>query len=147
MLGFADPEDISNDLDFTEMGMDSLRAVELVIQLHQNLGIDETLVLYDYPNVSVLANSLVDRIDLETPSMRMEAVYDKEKIINYSSNIEKDVLDFYLTEMSNAGWTLTNDESSSTLSFAALEFEKDGIKVSVNAIAQGDKVAVTITGE
>lgn len=59
----------------------------------------------------------------------------------------EEVLDFYRTEMSSAGWTLTNDESSSTLSFAALEFEKDGIKVSVNAIAQGDKVAVTITGE
>ena len=101
MLGFDDPEDISNDLDFTEMGMDSLRAVELILQIQKNLGIDGTLVLYDYPNISVLAKSLIDRLDFSEPAEGEDAPQEKEKILGYSAGIEADVLDFYRTAWPN----------------------------------------------
>jgi len=57
----------------------------------------------------------------------------------------EDVLDFYRTAMVEEGWTLSKDVGGGSVSFATLEFTKDGETVEVSAITSGDEVSVTIT--
>ncbi len=56
----------------------------------------------------------------------------------------EEVLNFYRTEMVADGWTLTKDVGGGSISFATLEFTKDGETVEVGAIQNGDEVAVTV---
>ena len=101
MLGFENPDDISNDLDFSEMGMDSLRAVELTIHIQKMLGIEESITLYDHPNISVLAEWLIERLAMDHAEKRLDTIPEGRKIVNYSKGIEADVLDFYRTAWPN----------------------------------------------
>jgi len=57
----------------------------------------------------------------------------------------EEVQDFYRTKMVEEGWTLTKDVGGGTISFATLEFPKDGVTVEVGAVTTGDGVAVNIT--
>lgn len=56
-----------------------------------------------------------------------------------------EVLDFYRTTMPEDGWEMAKDVGGSNISFATLEFTKDGESVEVNAITTGDSVSVTVT--
>ena len=56
----------------------------------------------------------------------------------------EEVLDFYRTAMSEDGWTLSNEMGGGSVSFATLEFTKDGESVEVNAITTGEAVSVTV---
>ena len=96
-LGYEDPEDLSNDLDFPEMGMDSLRAVDLSIRVREKLGLEESLTLYDYPNISTLAESLIAKLEIEAPPESLEKPSGDGKILGYLPEIEEDILEFYRT--------------------------------------------------
>ena len=56
-----------------------------------------------------------------------------------------EVLDFYRTKMAEDGWTLTKDVGGGSISFATLEFTKDGETVEVGAITTKDAVSITVT--
>ena len=69
-----------------------------------------------------------------------------EGVVFYTVEASLDeVLNFYRTKMGEDGWTLTSDVGGGTVSFATLEFSKDGESVEVGAITTGDGVSVTIT--
>lgn len=69
-----------------------------------------------------------------------------EGVVFYTVEASLDeVLDFYRTTMPEDGWELTKDVGGSNISFATLEFTKDGESVEVNAITTGDSVSVTVT--
>jgi len=75
-----------------------------------------------------------------------EGLVSMQDVVFYSVDATlEDVLNFYRIEMVDQGWTLSNDGSSSTLSFATLEFTRDGETVEVNAITSIDSVSVTVT--
>lgn len=57
----------------------------------------------------------------------------------------EEVQNFYRTKMVEDGWTLVDDVGGGSISFATLEFSKDGEAVEVSAITTGEGVSVTIT--
>ena len=69
-----------------------------------------------------------------------------EETVFYTVETSLDeVLDFYRTTMPEDGWEMTKDVGGSNISFATLEFTKNGESVEVNAITTGDSVSVTVT--
>jgi 8-amino-7-oxononanoate synthase len=60
VLGFNNSDAIDIDIDFGDLGMDSLMAVELANLLQTNLNIDiDSNTLFDYPTVEALSNYLL----------------------------------------------------------------------------------------
>ncbi|WP_374251192.1 type I polyketide synthase [Micromonospora sp. R77] len=63
VLGFADPTGVDVSAPFTDLGFDSLTAVELrnALSVASGLKLPSTLV-YDYPSVTALAGHLMDEL-------------------------------------------------------------------------------------
>ncbi len=62
ILGFASAEEVSTERHFSEMGMDSLMAVELAMRLRRNLGV-AALAIFDHPTIDQLAQTVLEQID------------------------------------------------------------------------------------
>src|SRR4051794_12716946 len=63
LLGYETPDDVPADVAFTELGFDSLAAVELALQIVHATGLDvpET-ALFDYPPPIAVARFLDDEL-------------------------------------------------------------------------------------
>jgi 8-amino-7-oxononanoate synthase len=87
VLGFTASELIDPQQNFSELGMDSLMAVELKNSLQTSLGISMAqTVAFDYPTVELLANYLakavldVDPLGIETPEILAAAATPQSEI-------------------------------------------------------------------
>jgi acyl carrier protein len=107
-LGYDDPADVAVDQSVFELGMDSLRAVELSIRLQQHLGLERAIQFFDAPEVQALAERLLDRIAL--PSSRSRAFgpggsqpgpddVTPEGVVRYTPDLEQEIFAF-----SRAAW-------------------------------------------
>jgi hypothetical protein len=72
-LGYNRPGDVPTDQSVFELGMDSLRAVELSIRLQKHLGLDRPIPFFDCPQVAALALRLLAEVDLAEPGARVDA--------------------------------------------------------------------------
>jgi malonyl CoA-acyl carrier protein transacylase len=63
-LGFQEPRDVPVDQSVFELGMDSLRAVELALRLQRHLGLERPIPLFACPQVDVLAGRLLADVGL-----------------------------------------------------------------------------------
>ncbi|MEK5493064.1 beta-ketoacyl synthase N-terminal-like domain-containing protein [Paenibacillus sp. FSL R7-0297] len=64
------PEELSYELSFKEMGIDSISSVEIVRDLNEALHIQlDGIVLYDYPTIPELARYMVDEIQKNSGAM------------------------------------------------------------------------------
>jgi acyl transferase domain-containing protein/acyl carrier protein len=61
-LGYASPDEVPLDQSVFELGMDSLRAVELAMRLQRHLGIERPIQFFDSPQVTALAARLLDEV-------------------------------------------------------------------------------------
>ena len=61
-LGFESPGQVSADLTFSEMGMDSLMAAELASRLRARFGIERTGMAFEYPTVLLLTDRLLEDV-------------------------------------------------------------------------------------
>jgi acyl carrier protein len=59
-LGYSEPSDVPLDQSVFELGMDSLRAVELSIRLQQHLGLERPIQFFDAPQIAKLAFRLLE---------------------------------------------------------------------------------------
>ncbi|MCP4111796.1 MAG: SDR family NAD(P)-dependent oxidoreductase [Desulfobacteraceae bacterium] len=104
MLGYKTIDDISPDMGFSDMGMDSLRSVELVIQIQNSLGIKDNFVVHDYENIISLGADLLRKIKTgkqESQTYCLTKKDDKgneaeknQPIVNYSEKIKDALLEF-----------------------------------------------------
>jgi short-subunit dehydrogenase len=60
-LGFAQPEQVPVDQSVFELGLDSLRAVELSVRLQRHLALAESLPFFDCPDVTSMSARLLAR--------------------------------------------------------------------------------------
>ncbi len=94
VLGFSSPDNIDSDTNFSDLGMDSLMAVELKNSLQNSLEIPlETNILFDYPTVSSLANYLLPLL----PEIEREIIPQVENITEQSLDIPPAYYQFELT--------------------------------------------------
>ncbi len=62
----VNPEDVTDEKQFTDYGVDSISGLDLINKINAELGIVlKTTVLFDYPNVSALAKFITDRFEKE----------------------------------------------------------------------------------
>ncbi len=61
-LGFARPDQVPVDRSVFELGMDSLRAVELSVRLQTHLALPESLPFFDSPDVESMSARLLTRL-------------------------------------------------------------------------------------
>ncbi|MEK3684975.1 type I polyketide synthase [Paenibacillus sp. FSL R10-2736] len=69
------PEELSHELSFKEMGIDSISSVEIVRDLNEALHIQlDGIVLYDYPTIPELARYMVDEIQKNSGAMPVKGI-------------------------------------------------------------------------
>ncbi|WP_052769814.1 beta-ketoacyl synthase N-terminal-like domain-containing protein [Paenibacillus sp. IHB B 3415] len=69
------PEELSHELSFKEMGIDSISSVEIVRDLNEALHIQlDGIVLYDYPTIPELARYMVDEIMKNSGTMPVKGI-------------------------------------------------------------------------
>ena len=96
LLGFEKIDEIPSDQDFTDMGMDSLRAIEFATNIQKRLGIEETIIIYDYPNILSLVPKLLKSLHLvEKKSIPHEDVASQGILLSYTPDIENKIIEFY----------------------------------------------------
>ncbi|MFC6983076.1 beta-ketoacyl reductase [Streptomyces cirratus] len=67
VLGHGDPAGVGADRGFTELGLDSLGAIELRNRLQKATGLRlPATLMFDYPNSAALAGFLLDELEPET---------------------------------------------------------------------------------
>jgi acyl transferase domain-containing protein/acyl carrier protein len=91
-LGFNKPEDVPLDQSVFELGMDSLRAVELAVRLQQHLGLKQSIQFFDSPEVTSLSKRLLEQIEVREPSAPPEDA--TEGIGSYSPDRESEIFEF-----------------------------------------------------
>jgi FkbH-like protein len=95
-LGFSSPEEVPLDRTFSDMGMDSLMAVEFSIRLQKRIGVRGPGWVFDYPNVEALAAHLLSKVLLpETPVVAgFQPKTNSQAIVGYSPELEEQVFSF-----------------------------------------------------
>lgn len=96
VLGSACANDVSPDIDFKTLGMDSLMAVELSLVIQKGLGLDDRVLVYDYPNVSALVSELLSTMHFTNKAgSKTESQDNREVVVGYEPELEGKILDFY----------------------------------------------------
>ena len=98
LLGYEDSRDISENDDFSDIGLDSLIAVELAVSIQKKLGLKQPVVIYDFSNIAALVDHLLSIGSLgkkDRPSEQEQTTDKKEKIWGYNPAKEKNILDFF----------------------------------------------------
>jgi acyl carrier protein len=101
ILGLEDVNELPMDENFADMGIDSLISIEFANQIRKKMGIKESIVIYDYPNLSTLSEALLKRESFEKPEAPAAPVEEKRRIVDYDPDILDMVLDFYKTAWPN----------------------------------------------
>jgi acyl transferase domain-containing protein len=91
-LGFRKPEEVPVDQSVFELGMDSLRAVQLTIRLQQHLGLEESIHFFDCPQINGLAARLLERLALTRGAPRSESPADG--VTGYTPERDSEILEF-----------------------------------------------------
>ncbi|MCG8642001.1 MAG: beta-ketoacyl reductase, partial [Desulfobacterales bacterium] len=97
ILGYEEVQVLPANEDLTDIGIDSLVAVELSISIQNKLGFDESLAIYEYPNVEALANGLLGiAFDSDKGAhTKMKELKSNDGVIGYNVNDENEILDFF----------------------------------------------------
>jgi FkbH-like protein len=86
-LGFANSAAIDESKTFSQLGMDSLLAVQFAARLERRLGVRRPSVVFDHPTLPQLAAYLLGEVDVvEAPSTH--------GLIRFTADMEADVLAF-----------------------------------------------------
>lgn len=99
-LGFSDPNAVPLDQSVFDLGMDSLRAVELAVRLQRHLGLEHSIQFFDCPQVAALSARLLGQVDLTRATVQPPAHQaEPHGVIRYRPGLEKEIFAF-----SRAAW-------------------------------------------
>lgn len=93
-LGFSRPEDLPVDQSVFELGMDSLRAVQLAIRLQQHFGLDGSLQFFDCPHVRALTARLLEMAFPTEPTAGWAPPPEPQGVIGYTPGRESEIFEF-----------------------------------------------------
>ena len=96
LLGYEESSELSIENDFAAIGVDSLVAAELSVSIQKNLGLKGLIIIYDYPNMTALADKLLDDLSDTVPKKNLTGT-DKQTgpIVGYIDALEDRILDFF----------------------------------------------------
>jgi acyl transferase domain-containing protein len=112
-LGFSSPDQVAIDQSVFELGMDSLRAVELSVRLQRHLALPESLPFFDSPDVSTMSQRLLARLHASTGTPAPHdgddgagALPERYGVAKYSPALESEIAEF-----ARAAWPTRPAES------------------------------------
>lgn len=78
LFGFNDLSDIDEGLDFIEMGMDSIMAVEISNRLSRSFGCPiSSTIAFDYTTINALSEYLISNVDMRLAHQKSETSRDE----------------------------------------------------------------------
>jgi acyl carrier protein len=105
ILGFENADKLAADARFFEIGMDSMRALELQTKLEQDLGIElPATLVFEYPTIATMTEHISGLLDHagngESPAAAEAELLDAEPIENWSEEELEIALQRKINELS-----------------------------------------------